>query len=213
VSFEMNTETARNWMFSDNLKILHLWLAALGDTTLEPVKPSFGGIAFNIPLSYDTNDNREIEQVNEYEEGAVNCTVWAKNPEYHSPHQLNGHLIIEFATPEAANRAFMEGLIICSKRVTVEKRRNEPPRCRRCNKHGHYVGLCREIVDTICGSCGGPHTSVKCNALKHFCSNCKEEGHAVWDRTCHTFLAKCAEYDARNPENTMPFYVTDELWT
>ncbi|KAL1737841.1 hypothetical protein HDZ31DRAFT_12456, partial [Schizophyllum fasciatum] len=170
-------------------------------------------IAFNVPLSHDVDKNAEIEEVNELPPGAINRGIWAKNPKFRSPQQLNGHLLLEFVSASDANKACLEGLIICSKRVTVEKRRNEPPRCRRCNKHGHYVGSCREITDAICATCGEGHATATCTSTKRYCSNCRERGHAAWDRNCPTFLAKCAEYASRNPENAMPYFVTDELWT
>ncbi|KAG1845003.1 hypothetical protein F4604DRAFT_1937249 [Suillus subluteus] len=35
----------------------------------------------------------------------------------------------------------------------------------------------------------------------------------VWDRKCLEFKSKCAGIDAKHPENSMPYFPTDDLWT
>ncbi|TRM65253.1 hypothetical protein BD626DRAFT_615685, partial [Schizophyllum amplum] len=137
LALEMNSESSRDWIFSRG--VLDLWVHNIGSTGFEPVRPSYTVIAFNVPLTHVVEDNTEIEEVNSYDTGSILRGLWAKNPAFRKPSQMTGHLLLEFANAEDANRAINEGLTICHKRVEIEKRKREPPRCRRCNTHGHYA--------------------------------------------------------------------------
>ncbi|TRM60971.1 hypothetical protein BD626DRAFT_354885, partial [Schizophyllum amplum] len=208
LALEMNSESSRDWIFSRG--VLDLWVHNIGSTGFEPVRPSYTVIAFNVPLTHVVEDNTEIEEVNSYDTGSILRGLWAKNPAFRKPSQMTGHLLLEFANAEDANRAINEGLTICHKRVEIEKRKREPPRCRRCNTHGHYAASCREAMDAICGTCGDTHATASCTSTKRFCCNCRMHGHAAWARDCPTFLRKKAEQDERDVENSLPYYITDE---
>ncbi|KAL1742510.1 hypothetical protein HDZ31DRAFT_4833, partial [Schizophyllum fasciatum] len=105
VLFEMSSEGARDMLFSNNLRILQAWIQELGDPTLDPLRPTYTVIAFNVPLSHDVDKNAEIEEVNNLSPGAINWGIWAKNPKFRSPQQLNGHLLLECVSADGANKA------------------------------------------------------------------------------------------------------------
>ena len=44
------------------------------------------------------------------------------------------------------------------------------------------------------------------------CGNCTGR-HPSYNRDCPAFVDKCAQQDARCPENNLAFYPTDEPWT
>ncbi|EIM91023.1 uncharacterized protein STEHIDRAFT_37221, partial [Stereum hirsutum FP-91666 SS1] len=90
--------------------------------------------------------------------------------------------------------------------VEVEKLKREPIKCSRCQQYGHMAAVCRSEVD-VCGTCGGAHRSHTCSSYKTFlCVSCGTSSHTSSSRECPTFLQLCDEYDARNPDNAMPFF-------
>ena len=66
----------------------------------------------------------------------------------------------------------------------------EPTRCYRCQRYGHYARNCRQDTN-LCGVCGKPHETSKCiEALrgegpppKPQCANCGQ-GHHAWYKRC-----------------------------
>jgi hypothetical protein len=42
---------------------------------------------------------------------------------------------------------------------------------------------------------------------------CKSKGHASWSRTCPAFMKRLAEFNARNPDNSLQFFPTSDAWT
>jgi hypothetical protein len=168
-----------------------------------------------LTLNPDSQANiEEIQETNDIPSDAIIGAKWAKAPERRSPSQSCGHLIISFSDPDIANRAILNGIVICNKRVTVQKCKREPLRCLKCHGWNHVAAGCSKQTD-ICGTCGsGDHRTVNCtnNGTKK-CVPCNADGHASWDRNCPTFLQKCAEQNAHNPENSMPFFPSAEPWS
>ncbi|KII88883.1 hypothetical protein PLICRDRAFT_82729, partial [Plicaturopsis crispa FD-325 SS-3] len=129
-----------------------------------------------------------------------------------TPSQRTAHLIVTFANPEAANHAMWAGLFIERKKVHARKLQQEPKRCLKCQSlAGHMAAEC-SLAHDVCGSCGGNHRTNGCNngANQLRCINCNERGHAAWDRSCPTFLAKARAFRGRHPENKYRYFPTDD---
>ncbi len=72
---------------------------------------------------------------------------------------------------------------------------------------------CKASEDT-CSNCAEPHRTSQCpNPLIRRCVSCKTSDHASWSRECPMFVRKTDEYNARYPENELPFIPSDEPWT
>lgn len=104
---------------------------------------------------------------------------------------------------------------VFDKRTTPKKPTIELIRCMKCNKFGHFVANCKSFTDT-CAVCAQAHRSSECTDKTHpKCVNCPagSDGHPSWSRMCPDFLRRCKDFDAKFPENSIPFYPTDEEWT
>src|ERR1700678_721794 len=65
-----------------------------------------------------------------------------------------------------------------------------------------------------CGSCGEKgHRTSACTSSSTFCANCETDNHTSWSRECPTFVRKYQEFDAKHPENNLPYYSSTEPWT
>jgi hypothetical protein len=194
------------------------FLAALGVDGVGAVvkKRSHPMIAYYVPLNLNTSNPAhlaEIAEANNFERDDILGIRWAKPPARRSPNQICGHLIINFSGPDAANRAKTEGLVICNKRVSVAKYKKEPIRCLKCQGWNHVAAECIQPFDR-CGTCGArDHRTSVCASSSEFCANCETEGHTSWSRNCPTFVRKCQEFDAKHPENSLPYYPSKEPWT
>jgi len=175
-------------------------------------------IAYFVPLNLNTENLTHISEIietNNLNKDDISKIRWAKPPARRSPNQTCGHLIINFTNPDAANRAKTEGLLICNKKVSVAKFKKEPIRCLKCHGWNHIASECTQPTDR-CGTCGaeGHRTSACTDKDTSFCINCKVDDHPSWSRNCPTFLRKCQEYDAKHPENNLPYYPSStESWT
>jgi hypothetical protein len=179
-------------------------------------KRSHPMIAYYVPLSLNTENPAhlaEIAEANNLHRDDFIGLRWAKPPARRSPSQICGHLIINFSGPDAANRAKTEGLVICNKRVSVAKYKKEPIRCLKCQGWNHIAAECIQSFDR-CGTCGArDHRTSLCVSPATFCVNCDSENHTSWSRNCPTFVRKCHEFDAKHPENSLPYYPSKESWT
>lgn len=179
-------------------------------------KRSHPMIAYYVPLNLNTNNPAhlaEIVESNNLQKDDILGIRWAKPPARRAPSQICGHLIVNFSGPDAANRARTEGLIICNKRVSVAKYKKEPIRCLKCQGWNHVAAECVQTYDR-CGTCGArDHRTSLCSSTTTFCVNCDSEDHTSWSRNCPTFVRKCQEFDAKHPENSLPYYPSAEPWT
>jgi hypothetical protein len=173
-------------------------------------------VAYLTPLTLDIKDSenlRELEMVNKLPPGCISSARWIKPGAKRQPHQLHAHAILSFTTPQLVNKAIMEGLTICHKRVDVVKDKREPTRCMKCQLWGHIASVCKKTGDT-CGTCGKDHRTSACSSpTLHYCTPCLQEGHASWDRDCPSFISKQRELDHRMLDNCLTYFPTDEPWT
>jgi hypothetical protein len=174
-------------------------------------------IAFFVPLTFDPDNSTNIEEIletNDLNPDAILKTKWAKAPERRLPSQTSGHLLISFSDPDTANKAILNGLIICNKRVTIQKCKREPFRCLKCQGWNHVASTC-DKPDDVCGTCGSSnHKTNNCDSTgQKKCISCNADDHTSWDRNCPTFLRKCEEQNMQNQENVMPFFPSKEEWS
>ncbi len=105
-------------------------------------------IAFNVPITMElenANHIKEIHEINQLELNTIKAARWVKPIARRSPTQRTAHLIISYTDINAANRALVNGLHICHRRVTVEKVRKEPIRCLKCQQWNHYAKEWRSL--------------------------------------------------------------------
>jgi len=172
-----------------------------------------------VPLNLDPSsqkDRKEIEESNNIPEGGLTKVRWIKPPARRKANQLFAHVIATFSDADAANRAIVNGLTICNKRVSVAKSKKEPIRCLKCQGWDHIASECtitnKEV--NVCGTCRGrDHWTSNCT--QHgvaYCSSCRTCNHTSWDRNCPTFLRKIEDLNAGDPANDLPFFPAKESW-
>ena len=79
-------------------------------------------------MNLDTScekDKREIEETNNIPEGGLMKIRWIKPPARWRMDQRYAHVIATFSDLDAANRALVNGLTICNKRVSIAKSKKE----------------------------------------------------------------------------------------
>jgi hypothetical protein len=150
---------------------------------------------------------------------------WVKDPSKRTPTQTTAHLLVSLANPTSANRLITEGVKVCNQRVSAFKDKKEPFTCSTCRNHGHTARekercpMQKDLKEGEppkyrCSYCPGNHESKTCTERdKTFCCNCNTHTHNSFDRRCPTFLKRCEEYNARCPENVLPYFPTDEPYT
>ena len=103
---------------------------------------TYNTVAYFVPLTRVRPDSgqdlREIEEANRLQPNSIVGFRWVKHPSRRSPTQVMGHAIVSFKTPQAANSAIANGLVICQKRVNVAKDKKEPMRCMKCQSGGTW---------------------------------------------------------------------------
>jgi hypothetical protein len=211
---EMKNEEATTWLQQEDIS--KAFTAELNQMATFK-KRAHNVIAFFVPLTLDPDNPTNIEEIQETNDLNPHDIIkakWAKAPERRLPSQTSGHLIVSFSNPDTANKAILNGLIICNKRVSVQKCRREPFRCLKCQGWNHIASAC-DKPDEVCGTCGSTeHKTRDCdNTGKKKCISCNADDHTSWDRNCPTFLRKCEEQNARNQENIMPFFPSTEEWS
>jgi len=161
-------------------------------------------------------ENRRIKHNSGVGEGALLSTRWIKPPQRHVEGQKVAHLIVRFRTNEDTNLAIRDGLVIASKRVWARRMQKEPRRCLKCQSvtARHLAADCNQ--QATCGTCGKDHCTLKClevDRAAFWCINCKEKGHALWDRLCPAFLAASKRLEDTDPEHTYKYFPNQDEWT
>jgi hypothetical protein len=214
---EMVTDEGAAWLASKTNA--EAFLQELGESEASFKLRSYNVIAYFVPLNLDTNnekDRREIEETNNVPKGVLTKIRWIKPPMRRQPDQRFAHIIITFSDAETANRAIVNGLSICHKRVSVAKCRKEPIRCLKCQGWDHVASECVVAKEVnVCGTCGArDHWTSKCNQQGvTYCTSCRTDDHTSWNRGCPTFLRKIDELNARDLANDIPFFPAKETWT
>jgi hypothetical protein len=101
-------------------------------------------------------------------------------------------LVIEFSTPQAANKAINEGTIWDSTILTtvLYDRSARIRRCFKCQQYGHIGSICSN--PTTCGLCAGSHETRDCPQRSSAdqgprkCVNCGD-AHAAWSKICKKY--------------------------
>ena len=151
-------------------------------------------IVLNVPTDMEPENPTHIAEICEVNNHATNpptitAASWAKATQNRSTNQRTAHLYITFNYIELANIAITNGLTICNKKCSVEKRCRELTRCLKCQGWNHIAKDCIETVDT-CGNCAGQHRTNTCKATNKKCASCKTDDHTSWSRQCPIFIKK-----------------------
>jgi len=138
---------------------------------------------------------------------------WIKPIERRRAGQTHAYTILSITSVERANTLIRDGLNICRARIRPTKQKAEPIQCMKCRNWGHFAGDCPAAEDT-CGTCGGRHRTNTCQEQHRlWCVTCESTDHASWDRNCPEFNRRCYMMDERNPENSMPYFPTEQEWS
>ena len=209
---EMDSDTSATWLSDSNNQRK---LCDKIGSNAEFRTRAYNIIVFNVPLAInpeDENHRQEICEANDYEQGTITATKWAKAIEKRNPNQRTAHLFLTFSNADAANRSITNGLYICNRRCHAEKTKREPTRCLKCQGWNHIAKECLE-VDDKCGNCAGNHRTSNCLTAERRCASCNTNDHASWSRSCPTFLKKLDEFNTRNPDNLLQYFPTADPWT
>ncbi len=117
-------------------------------------------------------------------------------------------MAVRFDNINIANQVILNGICFSNEHHKCQITIHEPVRCMRCQRYGHIVRDCTNLMDT-CGSCGSNHQMSKCNKLQHgvrWCVSCKATDHCSWDRDCPEKGRKQAQINTRFPEITSPSF-------
>jgi len=114
--------------------------------------------------------------------------------------------------PKAANKLIQGGMYYDLGKLQPLKNKREPLRCLKCQRWGHMAKNCTEEKDT-CGTCGGEHCHTSCNSYRTlYCVNCRSPSHSSTDKECPEYKSQLKALNARTPENSMPYFPTEEPW-
>ncbi|KAF5380418.1 hypothetical protein D9615_004726 [Tricholomella constricta] len=212
ILMEANDETAATWV-KDNAD---QFTEALGHgATIQ--RRTFNMIARFVSVDFDPTSaiqHMALTERNRIPQESIASIRWIKPIERHSPGQRTAHLLIKLYDQRAANDLAVRGLYILGERISVEKDRKEPIRCYKCHDWDHVAATCVKSR-SFCGRCGDTeHATTDCTSHELYCLPCGRKGHVSGDRRhCPTFKAKRDEMNARMPENSMPYFPTEEPWT
>src|SRR5882724_198543 len=128
-----------------------------------------------VHISYNPDvlaESQKVEHDSRLEAGAIVSMRWIKPVQRRADGQQTAHLIARLKTPEDANRAIRNGLIIAGKRVWARRMRRELRRCLKCQVIGanHFVAGCSS--QNVCGMCGKEHRTAECMEGNHGSSYC-----------------------------------------
>jgi len=91
-------------------------------TTILTESCNYNTMAYFIPLTFNTKNDSHIEEVtetNSLSRESISKCRWAKAPKQRNLNQTVGHMSITFTNPDSANKAILNSLVICNKKVSV----------------------------------------------------------------------------------------------
>jgi len=155
---------------------------------------------------------REIEKTNDIPSNSITQMKWIKDPQRQGRNQRVAHALMSLNNPKAANKLICDGMYLDYGRLRLYKDKKEPLRCLKCQRWGHMAKNCTEVKDT-CGTCAGEHRHSKCNSYRtYYCISCKSSSHSSSDKECPEYKAQLESLNACTPENSMPYFPTEEPW-
>ena len=169
-----------------------------------------------IPVQFKPEDKdalRQVEATNNLQTDSILKAEWIKPVKDRRENQRVATARFYFKDAKSANTTLSKDTYILGKKVIPKKPRREPIRCLKCQLFGHERRHCTS-EEARCAKCAMNHETEDCQApLRAItCRNC-EGRHPSYDRDCPRFVEKCAQLDARCPENNLAFYPTDEPWS
>jgi hypothetical protein len=213
ILLQLNSKQAANWLRDPSVEIKFTEKFAK-DSFL--VGRNYNIIVPRTPITFDPKNEkhlREIEECNNLNPNAIRKAKWIKPIARRREGQTHAYTILTITSPTTANQLIRGGITICGAKSMPTKLKHEPTQCMRCRHWGHQAAQCLS-GNANCGACGNDHNTSECdNPHKRFCTSCRVDTHASWDRNCPEFIRRCEYYNERNPENKLPFFPTDEEWT
>ncbi|KIK36105.1 hypothetical protein CY34DRAFT_38947, partial [Suillus luteus UH-Slu-Lm8-n1] len=121
--------------------------------------------------------------------------------------------LITLTDPSTANTAIRDGITMRQLKLWPKKNRKEPIRCAKYQHYGHIAKECIKNGD-VCVNCSNNHRTSDCTTKdKQFYASCKSNEHSSWDHNFPTYTKRCEETNRRYPDNSMPYFPTNEDWT
>jgi hypothetical protein len=213
ILLQMNSKQASNWLrdVANEVKFVEKFAK---DTYF--VDRNYNIIVPRTPIIFDPKSEaylHEVEEGNNLDRNSIRKARWIKPVDRRREGQTHAYAVLTLTSPSAANQLIRNGITICGAKSSPTKLKHEPMQCLRCRGWGHLIAQCLNANDT-CGACGEGHNTRDCsNANKRFCTSCRANTHASWDRNCPEFIRRCEDYNVKFPENKLPFFPTDEEWT
>jgi hypothetical protein len=213
----LKTEEAAEWLRSE--RVMTRFTKELGGLVTAGAALCMV-IAEYVPISFDpgaTYAFARIEEDSGLETGSMREARFIKKIERRAPGQRTAHVIIGLMTPEQANRAIRNGMVIEGKKVPVRRHKMDPKRCMKCQGIGinHNAADCKSIHD-VCARCAEMHRTSQCTVEKHTdfkCANCKVKGHGAADRECPVFKERMKTLHAKIPNYAYRFFPTKDPGT
>lgn len=177
---------------------------------------TFSVMVPDAPLSLELDEEslNDIESVNRMNSGDIINAKWMKHPRRSDPDQTTSHLIMTFRSANTANAIIQNGIRLRHQKIRARRLKREPTRCYKCQEYGHHAASC--LSEERCGTCGrSEHQTTDCTyidpSFRQFCTPCGDMGHASWSKDCPEFIRRSQEIRIRDPENSMPFFPTDDV--
>ena len=156
---------------------------------------------------------RRIEEDSHIQSGTISQIRWIKDPAKREKRQRVAHTIVSLTSMEVANKVISKGLYVNMEHLKPRKDKREAIRCLKCQHWGHIAHDCKGSTDT-CGTCAKDHCTSTCRSYQTFyCVTCQTDHHASADRRCPEYIKRQEALNARTPENSMPYFPTEETWT